>query len=609
MPDLSALALLKRALLGRPLSTARAADERHGRLTGLAVFSSDALSSVAYATEEILRTLVLAGAPATRMVLPIAIVIGALLLIVVFSYRQTIQAYPAGGGAYVVAKENLGVRYGLVAAGALLTDYVLTVAVSVSAGVLALTSAVPALHGWRVELALACLAVLTIGNLRGVRESGRWFAVPTFFFIVSMLVLIAVGLFGAATAPAAGTPSLPATGSGVALFLVLRAFANGCTAMTGVEAVANGVPEFRAPAARNANSTLVALAALAVTMFLGVSLLAAYHRVLPDTDETVVSQVARAVFGGRSVPYYCLQAATMAILVLAANTAFAGFPRLASILAHDRYVPRQFSNQGDRLAFSNGILALSLLAGSLIVAFDGDPHALIPLYMVGVFVAFTLSQFGMVRQRLRVRTGAWRATVLVSGTGGALTATVLVVVGVTKFAEGAWISLALIPVLVFAFLAVRRHYDSAIAELALEGTATPPSRRNTVIIPVNGVHRAVVEAMHYARSLSPDVRAVFVDVDEEATAVTRRAWAQWGEGVPLVVLPSPYRSVLQPLLAYIERVDNERPEDYVTVVVPEVVPRRWWHFALHNQRSLLLKGALLFRPTVIVTSVPYHLRT
>lgn len=608
MSDLSVIALLKRVLLGSPVSSVNAAAERHSRFTGLAVFSSDALSSVAYATEEILRTLMVVGVVGSQLSLPIAAVIGLLLLVVVFSYRQTIHAYPEGGGAYVVAKENLGILSGLVAAGALLTDYVLTVAVSISAGVSALTSAMPSLAAHRTELALACLFVITLGNLRGVRESGRWFALPTFFFVLSMMVLLAVGLVDALRGvPVPATLPTPAS-DGIAVFLVLRAFASGCTAMTGVEAVANGVPEFREPAARNAATTLMILATLAVILFLGVTFLAAHLGVLPKVDETVVSQVARRVFGGGTILYYCVQASTMLILVLAANTAFAGFPRLASILAHDRYVPRQLSNQGDRLAFSNGILALSVLAGVLILAFDSDPHALIPLYMIGVFVAFTLSQLGMVRRSLRLRTGSWRATVLVSGLGAVLTCTVMLVVGVTKFREGAWISIALIPVLVFAFLAIRSHYESAIAELALEGTQVPPPRRNTILVPIHSVHRGVVEALHYARSLSSDVRAVFVDVDAGAAEATRRAWAEWGEGVPLIVLESPYRSVLQPLLSYIEQVDNERPLDYVTVVLAEVVPRRWWHFALHNQRSLLLKAALLFRPTVIVTSVPYHLK-
>jgi amino acid transporter len=586
--------------------------ERLSKTTGLAVLSSDALSSVAYATEEIVRTLVLAGAAALSLATPIGFVIAGLLLVVVFSYRQTIHAYPSGGGAYVVARENLGDLAGLIAAAALLVDYILTVAVSIAAGVAAVGSAVPELHGNRVELCLLFLAVIAIGNLRGVRESGRIFAVPTYFFLVMIMGLLAAGGWRFATGQvvpleAAGHLT-PAGTTALTAFLVLRAFANGCTAMTGVEAVSNGVPAFRPPEAKNAATTLLIMAALSVALFMGITLLAQAYHVMPREDETVVSQLARGIFGGRGGPYYLVQAATMLILVLAANTAYSDFPRLASIVARDKYLPRQFMNQGDRLAFSNGIVVLSVLAGALMVAFGGDTHALIPLYMIGVFVSFTLSQAGMVMKWRREGGPGWRAHAAVNAVGAVLTSLVLLIVAVTKFMEGAWIILAVIPVIVLHFLSVRRHYDHVAEQLSLKGWLPAGTRRNTVIVPISGVHRAVVEALQYARSLSPDVRAIFVDTDPRTTAEVKAEWERWGQGVPLVVLPSPYRSLMEPLLEYVEEVEKEHPWDFVTIVLPEFVPKKWWHHLLHNQRALLIKGALLFKQNLIVTSVPFHLR-
>jgi len=616
MSEGSAFGSLKQLLVGRPIPSHLAHHERLSRVTGLAVLSSDALSSVAYATEEIVRTLVLAGAATLALATPIGLVIAALLLLVAFSYRQTIHAYPSGGGAYIVARENVGPTAGLVAAAALLIDYVMTVAVSIAAGVAAVVSAFPEWHVSRTELGLAFVALITIGNLRGIRESGRIFAVPTYFFIGSVLVLIVGGAWQALTggiAPvvATGTP----TASGVAAlstFLVLRAFANGCTAMTGVEAVSNGVPAFRPPEARNAASTLLTMAALCVTLFLGITLLAHAYGVVPLEErapgyETVVSQIARGVFGGRGVLYYAVQAATALILILAANTAFQDFPRLASILARDRYMPRQFMSQGDRLAFSNGILVLCVLAGILIVAFEGDTHALIPLYMIGVFVSFTLSQAGMVRKWRREGGKGWLGSALFNLVGAVSTAIVLGVVALTKFAEGAWIILVLIPVLVLWFRSVRKHYLRVGEQLSLREWQPEPRRHNTVIVPIGGVHRAVVQALQYAKMLGPDVRAVYVDVDPKATEEVRREWERWGQGVQLVVLESSYRSLMEPLLEYIERVDLERADDFITIVLPEFVPARWWHHLLHNQRALLIKGALLFKPNTVVTSVPFHL--
>ena len=601
---------LKRLLVGSPISTAHADHERLSRATGLAVLSSDALSSVAYATEEILRVLMIGGAAALSLSTPVSAVIALLLLIVAFSYRQTIFAYPTGGGAYLVAKDNIGDTPALVAAAALLIDYTLTVAVSIAAGVAALTSAFPALHVSRVELSLGFMTVLALGNLRGVRESGRLFSVPTYFFIGGILVLLAVGAWRWATGTIvpldqAAANALPVGSLG--LFAILTAFANGCTAMTGVEAVSNGVPAFRKPESKNAAATLVVMAVLAVGMFVGITLLAHAYVIVPSDTETVVSQIARAVFGGRGWPYYAIQAGTMLILVLAANTAYADFPRLASIVSRDRYLPRQFMNQGDRLAFSNGIVVLSVCAGLLLVIFGGDTHALIPLYMIGVFVSFTLSQFGMVIHWRRLREPGWRTSAVVNGIGAIVTAIVLVIVATTKAAEGAWIILLLIPTLVVIFRTTRRHYDHVASQLSLREFAPLPKLRNIVLLPVSGVHRAVLQALHYAHTLSDDVRALYVSTDPHSLELVRKEWDQWGEGVPLVVLESPYRSVLEPILGYINELEANQPDAYVTIVLPEFVPARWWQHLLHNQRALLLKGALLFRPNTVVTNVPFHL--
>ena len=608
----SALVQLKQAFIGKPIPSELAHHERLSRTTGLAVLSSDALSSVAYATEEVLRVLVLGGVAATALVTPISAVIALLLVVVALSYRQTIMAYPGGGGAYIVAKENLGVQYGLVAAASLLVDYILTVAVSVAAGVAAFTSAVPQLLHLRVELALLFLVILMLGNLRGIRESGLIFAAPTYFFIVTLMALIGMGAYRFFTG---GVPPLPvdagpgAAGSGLlGGFLILRAFANGCTAMTGVEAVSNGVPAFKPPEAKNAASVLGTMAVLAVTMFLGITLLAHAYHILPAEHETVVSQLARAVFGGRGLPYYMVQVATMLILVLAANTAYADFPRLASIVARDRFLPRQFMNQGDRLAFSNGIVALSAVAAVLLVVFRGDTHSLIPLYMIGVFVSFTLSQAGMVLKWKREAAGGWLGHAAFNGVGALLSGIVLLVVAVTKFTEGAWVIVAVIPLLVAWARAVNRHYERVAEQLSLQDYVADDVHRSTVVVPVGGIHRAVVEALRYARTLSADVRAVYVDIDPAATAHTRDEWERWGQGVPLVVLESPYRSLMEPLLDYIGKVEAERPDDFVTVLLPEFVPRRWWHHLLHNQSALLIKAALLFKRHTVVTSVPFHLK-
>ncbi|HXD74500.1 MAG TPA: APC family permease [Vicinamibacterales bacterium] len=600
---------LKRLLVGKPIPSSMAHHERLSRVTGLAVLSSDALSSVAYATDFILSTLVVAGLSAFSHAIPISLVIGALLAIVAFSYRQTIHAYPTGGGAYIVAKENIGDNAGLIAAASLLVDYTLTVSVSISAGVLAVTSAFPRLDALRVELCLAALALLMVGNLRGIRESGRIFAVPTYFFICSVVVLLGGGLYRYLTGgivpvqvpiPAdAGTRTLTT-------FLLLTAFANGCTAMTGVEAVSNGVPAFRPPESKNASATLVAMATIAIGMFIGITVLARAYGVIPSAAESGVSQLGRAIFG-RNIIYYVIQAATMMILVLAANTAYADFPRLASIVARDRYLPRQFMNQGDRLAFSNGILVLSAFAAVLIVAFRGDTQSLLPLYMIGVFVSFTLSQAGMVIHWRKTRERGWKTSAAINGFGAFVTGIVLIIVAMTKTLEGAWIVLLLIPFIVYLFKMTRKHYDHVASQLTLRGYKPHSKAHNIVVMPIGGMQRAVVEALRYAETLSDDVRAVYVDIDPRATEQIRKDWIQWGGRVQLVVLDSPYRSVMEPLLEYIDAVEKERPDDYISVILPEFVPAKWWQHLLHNQSALLIKGALLFRPNLVVTSVPFHL--
>jgi amino acid transporter len=601
---------VKRILLGTPIATAHAAHERLGPLTGLAIFASDALSSVAYATEEILLILTLAGATALGLAFPIAVAIGILIAIVVSSYRQTILAYPKGGGSYIVTRENLGRYPSLIAGAALLVDYVLTVAVSVAAGIAAITSAIRPLYPYRVMLCVIGVAVIAVGNLRGVRESGRLFALPTYLFLGAYFVLISWGglqwLRGAATA---AVPPVP-TGGGVALtaFLVLRAFSSGCAAMTGIEAVSDGVPAFRVPEARTARRVLLALGGILIVLFLGISALAHAFGVVPMEGETVNSQLARLVFG-ESPLYYLIQGVTMLILILAANTSFADFPRLASFLARDRFIPRQFANRGDRLAYSNGIIILALLSIGLLVAFQGNTHALIPLYALGVFVSFTLSQASMVRYWFGHRRPGWPVRALLNGTGALATGVVAVIIGLTKFTHGAWIVVVLIPCMIALFVTVRRHYDDVALQLSVEGVVPrPPPAGHSVLVLVGDVHRGMLPAIEYAQALSANARGVYVEVDPEQTRRFEERWAKYAEGMPLVVLRSPYRSVTGPLQDYLDLLQRQAPNEMVTIVLPEFVPARWWQHLLHNQTALLIKGALLFRKGVVVTNVPYHLR-
>jgi amino acid transporter len=610
-------------LIGIPLPSAGILHERLSKVQALAVFSSDALSSVAYATEEILLVLVVAGTVALDLSLPIALAIVTLLAIVSSSYYQTIHGYPSGGGAYIVAHDNLGVWPGLIAAAALLIDYVLTVAVSITAGVAAFTSAFPALIPFRVEFCLLAIVLIAWANLRGVRESGTLFAIPTYGFVIVFLTLIAVGLvrwFGG-TLPQvpALVPSTAGEGAGaLTVFLVLRAFASGCTALTGVEAISNGIPAFRKPEAKNAGKTLITMALLLGTMFLGISFLARSMGVVPQEHETVVSQIGRQVFGDGPL-YLILQVATTLILVLAANTSFADFPRLSAILARDRYLPRQLTNLGDRLVFANGIITLAILASALVVIFGGLTHRLIPLYAVGVFLSFTLSQAGMVRHWQRLRGPGWTWKAAVNGLGAVATAVVLAIIVATKLIHGAWIVILLIPIFVWMFRAVRHHYEAVAEQLTLEGLSPEPwkglasRKRQKVVVLVSGVHRGTLEALHFGRSLSKDVTAVVVDVEPQVTTRIRERWPQWGYKVPLVVLDSPFRSTVGPLLAYLDERDLHEPERGLAVVVlPEFVPARWWHELLHNQTARAIKRGLLYRRGAtgkdrVIIDVPYHL--
>ena len=610
---------LKRLFVGRPLATEQLAHERLSKRIALAVFSSDALSSVAYATEAILIALLAAGQEALAYATPISIGIALLLITVAFSYRQTIIAYPQGGGTYIVSRENLGTIPSLVAASSLLIDYVLTVAVSMSAAVAAITSAVGVLDPYRVQLAIALIALVTLANLRGIKESGQLFAIPTYLFVLSMFTLIGVGLFkviaGGGSVPPAPVPVVPYVSEEVqtiSFFLLLRAFAAGCTALTGIEAIADGVPAFKKPESKNAATTLVIMAVILCTMFLGTTVLANAYHIIPDGSlepETANSQLARVIFGSGSPFYYVLQVATMLILVLASNTAFADFPRLSYFLSRDRFLPRQFAQRGDRLVFSNGVLALGIFSALLVVAFGAREQSLLHLYAVGVFMSFTLSQFGMVQRWRRLKTPGWQRNAAINMMGATVTGVVLVVIASTKFLEGAWAVLLLIPIMVTILRAIHWHYSEVAKQLSLADAPPPKAvRRHTAVVLISGVHRGVIPALQYGLSLAPDnVTAVYVDMDAETTAKLQEKWKQWGSGVPLVVLSSPYRSLVRPLMQYIDELDKHYEDDVLTVILPEFIPSKWWQHLLHNQTALLIKATLLFSKGRVVTSVPYHL--
>ncbi len=609
LPEGSLFPRLKKLLVGSPLRTSDLPHQRLSKKAALAVFASDNLSSCAYATEEMLVAIVIGGSAVLHLTVPAAAGIVVLLVLVVVSYSQTLYAYPGGGGAYQVAKENLGVTPGLIGAAALLIDYVLTVAVSIAAGVAAITSAFPELFDHRVALCLGFVLIIMLTNLRGVRESATVLGVPVYLFVLSAYGLVIGGLIYAYRMPPDSiTPlSFPAVEQLPLLWLFLRAFASGCTALTGVEAISTGVQAFKPPVSRNASITLFIMAAMLGTLFLGITTLAHWFQIVPQEKETVLSQINRLVFG-QGPAYYVIQLATTTILILAANTSFAGFPRLASILARDRFLPRQLANLGDRLVFSNGMVVLGVLASALLVAFDANPHHLIPLYMIGVFLSFTLSQAGMVKHWLVSREPGYHWRAALNALGAACTAVVLLVVAAVKFMHGAWLVLVAIPALVLAFRKVRRHYYELTREMSLAEAEQARVLRHTVIIPVpSQPNRMVLAAVEYARSISRDVIAVHVS-DGHNRAEILEGWKKHVPDVPLIVLESPYRSVVGPLLRFVDEVEDLRSDDELTVLLPEFVPHKWWHNLMHNQTTLLLKGALLFRPGIIVTSVPFHLR-
>jgi amino acid transporter len=610
--------LVRRVVIGAPIHNRRESHERLGVLKALPVFSSDALSSVAYGPQAVLSVLVLAGAAGLGWSLPIALLIIVMLACVAFSYRQTIYAYPSGGGSYIVAHKNLGRLAGLAAAGALAVGYVLTVAVSISSAVDQFVSAVPSFAGFRVLLGVLCVGFVTLANLRGIRDSGSIFAAPTYLFLVAMAATIGMAFYRFAT----GDLNLAPTGApapvteAVSLVLLLRAFAVGSAVMTGTEAISNGVPAFRAPESRNAARTLVLMASLLGLMFLGLAVLIAISGVQPKDADTIISQFSRAAFGD-SVGYYLVQASTSLILVLGANTAFADFPRLASLLARDNYAPHQLAFRGERLAFSNGIMLLGILGAGLIVLFGGDTASLIPLYALGVFMAFTMSQSGMVRHWWRERGPRWRFKAFVNGLGATLTGTVAVVAAVTNLSDpeypmipgfplgwGTWLAVIVIPSMMWVFSRVHDHYARVTERTRPQGPVVPKPFRTVIVVPVARVDAPTVRALHFARSLAADVSAVYVRTDHAETSAVEEDWKTWGGDIPLMVIDSPYRSLSGPLLKYLSEVRKLEQADIVMVVVPEFVPRRWWEHLLHGQSAQFLKWALLFRPGFVVTSVP-----
>jgi len=618
-------------LIGRPLPTADAEHETIGKLVGLAVFASDALSSTAYATQEILVILAAAGTVALGYAFPIALAIVALMAVVVLSYEQTIHAYPSGGGAYVVSRENLGDLAAQAAGAALLIDYVLTVAVSISSGVAQIVSAFPFLFAYRVEVALLLVMVVMVVNLRGVRESGMAFAIPAYIFLVNMLIMVFVGLARSLTGSLGQVVNPPemftsySTVMALTPFLLLHAFSSGTSAMTGIEAIANGITAFKEPRSRNAGIVLIWMAVILATLFLGITYLANHIGAMPSEEETVISQLGRTVFGGEGILYLITVAMTSLILVMAANTAFAGFPRLAAILAQDGFMPRQFTFRGSRLVFSRGIIALAGLACLLIIMFDASVNRLIPLYAIGVFLSFTLSQLGMAsrwRKAGQLKPGDtvkekssvlahdknWVVKMIANSIGALCTAVVTLVFGITKFRDGAWIVVTMIPLMALVFTLIHKHYQGLAQKLSLDRNRSfPRISRQRVVLLVSGVHQGSLAALRYAQTISNDVTAVYTSIDPEEAKRLEEKWAIWGEGVRLVVLPSPYRLLIEPILEYVEALCKMRqPNEIITVVVPQFVSRKWYTGLLHNQTAFLLRLGLMLRPGVIIIEVPYQ---
>ncbi len=617
-------------LIGRPLPTADAPHQTVGIPIGLAIFASDALSSTAYASQEMLFILAAAGVGAFGFAVPISWVIAGLLAIVVLSYEQIIHAYPEGGGAYIVARDNLGELAALVAGAALLTDYILTVAVSISAGVAEIVSAFPELFSMRVLLAVSLVLIIMLINLRGVRESGTVFAIPTFFFLLMIVTTVGVSFYRYLTGSlgqVSDPPELEVAHSLAAVtpFLLLHAFSSGTTALTGVEAISNGTTAFKEPRSRNAGITLILMAVILGSLFLSITFLAVQVGAIPAETETVISQLARTAFGGRGTLYLAMIAGTTVILIMAANTSFNGFPRLSAIIAADGFLPRQLTYRGSRLVHSRGIMMLAIFAALLIAVFNASVTSLIPLYAIGVFLSFTLAQAGMAHRWWkvgRIPPGAerkelgsvlhyksgWQLRMAANGLGAFSTAVVTLVFAVTKFTHGAWIVLILTPALVWMFIAIHRHYRHLARQLSLDDYSEPPqTSRHRVLLPIGGVHKGSLMALSYARLLSDDVTAVHVSTDAAEAERLQRKWEEWGEGVRLVILESPYRRMLEPLLEYIEElIARRQPNEMITVVVPQFVPSNWWANLLHMQTAVILRLALMFRPGIVITDVPYH---
>jgi len=621
---------LREWLIGTSLQTADAPHQTIGKLVGLAVFASDALSSSAYATQEIMMILAVAGTMAFGYVFPIAIAIVTLMVIVTISYEQTIHAYPGGGGSYIVARDNLGELPAQIAGAALLTDYILTVAVSISSGVAQIASAFPGLYAYRVHIAVGLLFIMMMVNLRGVKESGITFAIPTYFFVVTMLLKVVIGLFKYFTNSLGAVPNPPpmdieGTLGMVTPFLLLHAFANGTSALTGIEAISNGITAFKEPRSKNAGITLIWMLVILATLFLGISFLSGHISAVPSESETLISQLGRTIYGSQGIFYLLLIAATTVILIMAANTSFADFPRLSALQASDGFLPRQLTLRGSRLVFSRGIVTLAVLASLLIILFNASVTRLMPLYAIGVFLSFTLSQVGMARRwfksgRLKpgdeiqepgsvvVHDKSWRVKMVVNGFGAICTFVVMIIFGVTKFSEGAWIIVILIPLLVTVFLTIHAHYKSLARKLSLENfESTPRISRHRVVVLIAGVHRGSLAALSYANQLSYDVTALHVAADPKEAEKVREKWERFGDGVRLVILESPYRLVIEPFMAYIENLLAIRqPNELLTIVVPQFVPTRWWENLLHNQTALLLRFYLMFKPGIVILEVPYQ---
>jgi len=616
--------------IGKPLPTHEMPHQTISKKVGLAVFASDALSSTAYATEAILEVLAFAGIAVLALSIPIAGAIVVLLAIVTISYEQTIHAYPGGGGAYIVSRDNLGEMPAQIAGAALLTDYILTVSVSISSGVAQITSGFPVLHPYRVIIAVGLVTFMMIVNLRGVKESGNTFAIPTYFFLGVALFTLAVGFYryftGSLGMVTGVTPAEAEATQGLTLFLILRAFANGCTALTGVEAISNGIPAFKEPKSHNAGITLIWMSTILGAMFLGITFLSHQIGAQFSFTETVISQLGRAVWGAGSL-WYILLGSTTLILIMAANTSFADFPRLGALIANDGFLPRQLTFRGSRLVFSYGIVSLAAFASLLIVLFQAQVTALIPLYAIGVFLSFTLSQTGMAVRWLRssrlkegediVQQGGvvrydpkWRLKLITNGLGAIVTTIVMIVFAIAKFTQGAWVIVLLVPTLVLIFYRIHHHYKDVASHLSLESFGAPPRvRRNRVLLLTGGVHSGVLHALRYARSLSQDVTAVYVGTDLAEAEEVKSKWEQWGDGVRLVVIDSPYRRLIEPLIDYIdEMAEQRRPNEMLTIVVPQFVPAHWWQRFLHMNTAQILQQALLRKRDIVVMEVPYHLR-